>query len=140
MIARVPGAPEGSEALDSRQIRPILLIDDDAVQLRVRQAVLHDAGFEVAGAISAEAALALLRAEEGARVAAVVTDHMLPGLSGADVVREIRKVRPGIPVVVVTGLPGAEAEYAGLDIQFRQKPCPPEELIALVRSVTQRTD
>ena len=34
----------------------------------------------------------------------------------------------------VTGLPGAEQEYAGLDIIFRLKPCPPTELIALVRS------
>ncbi len=120
--------------------QPILLIDDDALQLRVREAVLHDAGFTVALATSAESALALLRGELGREIAAVVTDHMLAGTSGAELAHEIRRVRPGLPIIVVTGLPGAEVDYAGLDVYFRQKPCPPEELIALVRSVTQRTD
>ena len=120
--------------------KPILLIDDDALQLRIRQAVLQNAGFSVDTATTAEAALALLQPGSGRDFAAVITDHLLSAGSGAELVPQIRALLPSLPIVVVTGLPGAEGEYDGWNIVFRQKPVPPEELIALVRSVTQSTD
>jgi DNA-binding NtrC family response regulator len=120
--------------------KPILLIDDDALQLRIRQAVLQNAGFAVDTATTAEAALALLRPGAGRDYAAVITDHLLSAGSGAELVPQIRELLPILPILVVTGMPGAEGEYAGQNIVFRQKPVPPEELIALVRSVTQLTD
>ncbi len=96
--------------------------------------VLRDTGFEVCIATSAESAMALLRSDPiGATIGAIVTDHVLPGESGAEFVRRLRDIQPGVPVIVITGLPDAESEYAGLNVVFRQKPCPPEELIALVR-------
>jgi DNA-binding NtrC family response regulator len=120
--------------------KPILLIDDDAVQLRVRQAVLQEAGFRVDTATTAEAALALLDPAAGRDYAAVLTDHLLSAGSGAELVPQIRALLPSMPIVVITGMPGAEGEYEGWNVHFRQKPVPPEELIALVTSVTQRTD
>ncbi len=95
---------------------------------------MRDAGFEVCIATSAESAIALLRSEPiGGSIGAIVTDHVMPGASGADFVRQLAAVHPRLPVIVITGLPGAESEYAGLNVVFRQKPCPPQELIALVR-------
>jgi DNA-binding response OmpR family regulator len=115
-------------------LRRVLLIDDSPLQLRVREAVLRDAGFEVRIATTAESAHALLRSEPaGDSIGVIVTDHILPGASGAEFVRQLREIRPSVPVIVITGLPEAEAEYAGLGVIFRQKPCPPPELIALVR-------
>jgi DNA-binding response OmpR family regulator len=112
----------------------VLLVDDNPAQLQARAAVLSRAGCEVFTATSAPAALALLRSGPGASIATVVTDHVMPEVSGALFVRELRRVRPAVRVVVVSGLPGAQDEYAGLDVCFRQKPCPPEELIALVQA------
>jgi DNA-binding NtrC family response regulator len=120
--------------------KPILLVDDDAIQLRIRQAILQDAGFSVDTATTAEAAMALVQPGSGRNFAAIITDHLLSQGNGAELVPQIRALLPDIPIVVITGLPGAEEEYEGQSIHFRQKPCPPEELIALVRSVTQRTD
>jgi DNA-binding NtrC family response regulator len=115
-------------------LRRILLIDDSPLQLRVREAVLRDAGFEVLIATTAESAHALLRIESlGSSIGVIVTDHILPGASGADFVRQLRRVQPYVPVIVITGLPEAESEYEGVRVVFRQKPCPPLELIALVR-------
>ena len=95
---------------------------------------MRAAGFEVCIATTAESANALLRSEPaGDSVGAIVTDHILPGASGAEFVRQLRQIRPSVPVIVITGLPEAEDEYAGLGVIFRQKPCPPPELIALVR-------
>lgn len=115
-------------------MRRVLLIDDSPLQLRVREAVLRDAGFEVCIATTAETAHALLRSGSvGDSIGVIVTDHILPGESGADFVRQLRQIRPHVPVIVITGLPEAENEYAGLNVVFRQKPCPPPDLIALVR-------
>jgi len=115
-----------------------LLIDDDPLQLRVREAVLRDAGFEVNVATTAESALALLRSEAGMGIGSIVTDHIMPGASGAVFVRSLREIKPEVPVIVISGLAEAEDEYEGLDVSFRTKPCPPPELIALVRSSLER--
>ena len=118
----------------------ILLIDDNPVQLRARGAVLRSAGFETHTATTQEDALALLRSKVSDEIAAILTDHIMPGSSGAEFVRALRTARPGVPVIVITGLAEAEDDYRNLGVIFRQKPCPPEELIALVRSsVTDRT-
>jgi DNA-binding response OmpR family regulator len=45
-----------------------------------------------------------------------------------------------VPVIVISGMAEAENEYDGLDISFRTKPCPPPELIALVRKSLQRAN
>jgi DNA-binding response OmpR family regulator len=119
-------------------VRRVLLIDGSPLQLRVREAVLRGAGFEVCTASTAESAHALLRNEPpGARVGVIVTDHILPGASGAEFVCQLREMKPSVPVIVITGLPEAEDEYEGLGVIFRQKPCPPPELIALVRDALQ---
>ena len=99
---------------------------------------MRDAGFEVCIATTAESAHALLRSEAaGDSIGVIVTDHILPGASGAEFVRQLRQIKPSVPVIVITGLPEAETEYAGLGVIFRQKPCPPRELIALVSDAMQ---
>lgn len=115
-----------------------MLVDDDPIQLRVREAVLKDAGVQVDVATSAESALAFLRSSSGGSIGTVVTDHIMPGTSGAVFVHWLRELRPGIPVIVISGMADAEDEYQGLDIMFRTKPCPPPELIALVRQALER--
>ncbi len=94
--------------------------------------ILRGAGFQVSIATSAESALALLRSTDGFRL--IITDHVLPGASGAGFVRELRKVNTSTPVLVVSGMPGLEEEYEGLDATVRQKPIPPPELIELARA------
>jgi DNA-binding response OmpR family regulator len=125
-------------AADTTSANRVLLIDDDPLQLRVREAVLRDAGLEVDVATTAESALALLRSEPGKRIGTIVTDHIMPGASGAVFVQALRKIKPEVPVIVISGMAEAEDEYDGLDVRFRTKPCPPPELIALVRSSLQR--
>jgi DNA-binding response OmpR family regulator len=112
----------------------VLLIDDNPVQLRAREAVLRQAGFETQVATTQASALALLRSPLGDSIGVVITDHVMPGRSGGEFVRDLRAVKPGVAVIVITGLPEAESSYRGLDVTFRQKPCPPDELIALVNS------
>jgi CheY-like chemotaxis protein len=113
-------------------VSQVLLVDDSAVQLQVRETILRNAGFSVAIATSAESALALLRTASQ-HVGMVVTDHIMPGTSGDEFVRRLRATNSTIPVLVLSGLPDAELEYEDLNVTFRTKPLPPGELIDLVR-------
>jgi len=112
----------------------VLLIDDNPVQLRAREAVLRNAGFETHTATTQETALTLLCTAAPASIGAIITDHIMPGSDGREFVRALRAAQPGVPVIVITGLAEAENDYRGLGVAFRQKPCPPEEMIALVRA------
>jgi DNA-binding response OmpR family regulator len=114
-------------------LKQVLLIDDNPLQLTVREAILRDAGFQVSVATTADSALATLRGLPD-RVGVVVTDHIMPGCSGSELVQQIRTLNTRLPVVVLSGLPEAETEYQGLNVVFRSKPFPPAELIELVRS------
>ncbi len=115
----------------------ILLIDDDPLQLRTREQILRQAGVEVHIATAGDSAVALLRSPLGKVVRAVVSDHLMPGLSGPELVRQLHAAHPGVAVIISSGLPDAEDEYEGLDVIFLQKPTPPMELIRAVRSCLQ---
>lgn len=114
-------------------MRQVLLIDDNPLQLTVRETVLRNAGLQVSVATTAESALATLRVLTG-RIGVIVTDHIMPGCTGSELVRQIRAINDWIPIVVLSGLAEAEAEYEGMGIIFRTKPLPPPELIELVKT------
>lgn len=116
-------------------MKQALLLDDNIAQLTVRELVLRQAQVESHVATKAQSALALLRSDLGkAKIGVVITDHLMPDMDGVEFVRQLRGFNPGIPVVVISGLPDAEAEYAGLNVIFRVKPCDPEDLISLVKT------
>ena len=114
----------------------LLLIDDNAVQAATRQTILKRAGHFVIAALNPARALEQIQAGEfPAEIQLVITDHLMPGMSGADFVRALRKTHPKLPVLVISGLPEAEEEYVGLDVAFRIKPVLPESLLETVRSL-----
>lgn len=116
-------------------MKQVLLLDDNPAQLTIRELVLRKGGMESHVATNAQSALALLRSEPGQqRVGVVVTDHIMPDMSGVEFVRQLRSFNPDMPVIVLSGLAEAEHEYAGLNVIFRIKPCDPDELIHLARA------
>ena len=117
----------------------VLLIDDSPTQLHMREAVLRDAGFSVTTVGTAGEALQLLaQSAFAASLGLILTDHMLPELSGAAFVRQLRGAGARVPVIVISGAAEAEDEYRDLDVRFLHKPCPPEDLIAQVASALKR--
>ena len=114
-------------------MKQILLIDDNAAQLRLRETILSGSGFDVDIATGVESAIKLLRAYPE-RFGLVISDHMLQGATGVDVVTRIRSFLPHIAVIIISGMPGLEEDYKDLNVLVRQKPFPPAELIALAQS------
>src|SRR5271154_1890995 len=122
------------EQSTSRMTANLLLIDDNAVQAATRQTILRRAGYFVIAALNPSRALEQFRDHEfPAPIQLVITDHLMPGMSGAEFVRRLRKTHPAIPVLVISGLADAEQEYAGLNVTFRMKPLLPENLLETVR-------
>ena len=114
----------------------ILLVDDNCIQATTRKAILARAGGDVAVACDGRQALAMLDQEGTMRpVALVVTDHLMPGMNGPEFVAALRLRFPDLPVLVLSGLEEAEDEYEDLDVMFRLKPFPPDELLSLVRAL-----
>lgn len=111
----------------------VLLIDDNAVQAATRQTILKRAGYFVIAALNPQRALEQFRSSEfPEEIGLVITDHIMPGMSGSEFVRELRKLHPELPVLVISGLEEAEAEYEGMNVLFRLKPLLPDNLLASV--------
>ena len=117
-------------------MKQILLLDDDPSQLSVRQLLLQRlAAIESQTATEGHKALEYLRSEIGRNtIGAVVTDHIMPDMDGPEFVRQLRSFDREMPVIVVSGMPEADAAYEGLNVRFLMKPCEPEDLIATVRN------
>jgi len=80
--------------------RRLLVIDDDSACRTTIADLLQRLGYTVEAAESGSAGIALLRQQP---VDLVVTDLMMPGLTGWDVARLAKAMRPRLPVVLVTG-------------------------------------
>ncbi len=114
----------------------VLLIDDNAVQAATRQTILKRAGYFVIAALNPRRALEQFQnGDFPADIRLVITDHLMPEMNGAAFVRELRATHPAMPVLVISGLEEAEAEYEGMDVLFRLKPLLPDHLIATVHSL-----
>jgi DNA-binding NtrC family response regulator len=77
----------------------ILIVDDEGSLLLTLVANLELEGFDVVGAPDAGAALRLVREEH---FDLVLTDIRMPGMSGLELFRSIRSIRPGMPVILMT--------------------------------------
>lgn len=111
----------------------VLLIDDNAIQAATRQTILKRAGYFVIPVLNPQRALQQFRDNDfPAEVNLVITDHIMPGMSGAEFVRELRTLHPEIPVLVISGLEEAEEEYRDFNVTFRLKPLLPDNLLASV--------
>jgi len=132
---------EGGQKLTPRNAIPetasaVLLIDDNAIQAATRQAILRRAGYFVIAVLNPARALEQFQNNEfPAQIDAIITDHIMPGMDGAEFVRELRKTHREIPVMVISGLDEAEYEYAGLNVRFLQKPLLPDLLLSNLRDL-----
>lgn len=111
----------------------ILLIDDNAVQAAVRQTILKRAGYFVIAVLSPERALEQYKNQEfPAPIDLIITDHIMPGMTGAEFISAVRELDAKVPVLVISGLLEAEDEYHHLGVNFRLKPLLPDDLLANV--------
>lgn len=110
--------------------------DDDRIRTSMRMA-LEDEGFEVHEAASGEAALEAFRRRS---IDLVLVDLMLPGMSGLDLCRSLRR-NSGVPIVAVTARVDSHDVVAGLEAgadDYVRKPFAVKELAARIRALLRR--
>ncbi|HLL22804.1 MAG TPA: response regulator, partial [Kofleriaceae bacterium] len=98
----VTGTSYFFELPTARDALQILLVDDDRSQVLALAELLRGAGTVVATALSSVDALAVMRTT---RIDVVVIDVELPGITGEELVTQLRADRPTLPVIVVSGHP-----------------------------------
>jgi DNA-binding NtrC family response regulator len=121
--------------------KTVLVVDDDPTQRRLIQAVLEREGFGVAQAENGEEALA--RLQSGGAADVIILDLSMPGMGGAETLREMRARGFMAPVIVLTATGGVEvvvkAMQAGAQ-DFFIKPASPERIIVSIRNALQMGD
>lgn len=116
----------------------ILVVEDEEKVSAFIQRGLEQASYSVDVAGTGEAALDLLAAAD---YDAILLDVMLPGISGLDVVRELRRQRKEVPVLALTARGGIDDRIEGLDAgcdDYLAKPFALQELLARVRALLRR--
>jgi two-component system, cell cycle sensor histidine kinase and response regulator CckA len=130
-VARAAAGPE------IRGTETVLVIEDDPQVRAITVRVLRSAGFRVLVAGSGAEALELAGTGTGP-IDVVVTDVVMPGMSGRSAVEALRALHPSLRVLFVSGYPqDAIAQRGVLDagVDFLQKPFTPAALLARVRHV-----
>ena len=90
-----------------REIRTILLVDDEAEIREIYTEVLTDLGYKVIAEADGPSALSVIR--QGAGIDLVITDLLMPGMDGLEFIRSLRAVLPSVPVIMVTAFSSVES-------------------------------
>jgi len=116
----------------------VLVVDDDPTVAEVVHSYLDRAGLAVTRAADGVTAMDVARRTHPDLV---VLDLMLPGMSGLEVCRRLREVRPDVAVVMLTALGEESDRIVGLETgadDYLVKPFSPRELVLRVLSVLRR--
>lgn len=89
----------------------ILCIDDEQVGLHVRKVLLERSGYQVLTAPDGPSGIALFRQHP---VDAVILDYAMPGMDGGEVAAEMRRIKPQVPIVLLSAYLGLPAKITGL--------------------------
>lgn len=112
----------------------VLVVDDESTVVEGLRELLVRRNYRVLVARNGREGLEAFR-QQPDEIRLVLTDTMMPEMSGLDMVRELRRLRPGLPIVAATGLEqeGKRREFASLDVpDVLIKPCDPEELMRVI--------
>jgi PAS domain S-box-containing protein len=128
----LPGVAEGAES--------ILLVEDDGDVRAYIAEILRACSYRVRAVPSAAAALAVLQ-DHQQRVDLLLTDVVMPGRNGRELGREAQNLRPGLPILYMTGYSrNAVVHHGRLDqgVEVLQKPIGQQVLATRVRAILDR--
>ena len=131
--AELAGAGETGES--------ILLVEDDGDLRAYVTEILRGLGYRVRAVPDAAGAMAVLR-ETRQRIDLLLTDVVMPGRNGRELGREAQKLRPGLPVLYMTGYSrNAVVHHGRLEegVELLQKPIAQHVLANRVRDLLDRT-
>jgi two-component system, response regulator PdtaR len=124
-------------ALASKRGPCVLMVEDELLLRDFVRSVLGQAGFDVIDASSGDEALRLIKARRD--ICAVVSDVSMPGaINGFELARRIRRVRPRLGIVLVSGQTVPAEGELPYGVLFLAKPVRAVTLLRLVRRLVDR--
>jgi CheY-like chemotaxis protein len=127
--------PEAEMIVAETQVnrgRGLVLLVDDEERVRLSTSdMLNELGYEVREASTAEEGLKII--QSGEKIDLVLSDHLMPGMTGADLARALQALRPGLPILIISGY--AESEGLAPDLPRLTKPFRRNELGASIASL-----
>ena len=96
---------EAEQVLPQGGGQRVMVVDDEESLVRLATETLDELGYAPSGFTSSVAALDAFRADPEA-FDAVITDERMPGISGSALIREVRRIRQSIPILLVSGYVG----------------------------------
>lgn len=126
--------PDGARATPGRRLL-VLLVDDEPLVRRTVSRMLEEEGFSVVDAEHGLAAQELL-ATSALKPDLVLTDLRMPHLNGAELGHVVKLLRPGVPVLYMSGFGSETSEWLtrdALDRNYIAKPFSREELLESVK-------
>jgi signal transduction histidine kinase/CheY-like chemotaxis protein len=139
-LPRASGTPKPAPSNGRRDLtgkETILVVEDQPEVLALVTTVLKQFGYSVLGSTDPKESLALMRDNLGT-IQLVITDMIMPGMSGRQLAAEMERIQPGIRILFMSGYTHSELDKEGLidnGLHFIQKPFTPEALAEKVRAV-----
>ena len=114
----------------------ILCIDDEALGLKIRKAVLEKEGYRVLTALDGSSGLNLFKDEP---IEGVILDYYMPGMDGGQVAVAMRQQRPDVPILLLSAYVNLPAEVVRMvDFTVLKGEGPNELLIKVRRMLNER--
>jgi CheY-like chemotaxis protein len=110
----------------------ILCIDDETSALKIRKRVLESAGYRVVTARNGEEGIQLFRSEP---FDLVILDYWMPTMNGIAAARELKRINPSIPLVILSGLTQLPDETMGVVDRWILKDEGPEYLLRAIKAL-----
>jgi CheY-like chemotaxis protein len=118
--------------MESARPKTVLCVDDEKIGLRVRKIMLESRGFRVLTAADGAQGLKVFEENE---VDLVVLDYFMPELNGGEVAAEMRRRRPGVPIVFLSAYFSLPPEALQVADAFITKGDPPDVLIEKIQNL-----
>jgi DNA-binding NtrC family response regulator len=125
------------------QARTVLVVDDDAAVRDVAVRALARAGFRVIAAMGGEVALSLLAKQDASESILVLSDLLMPGMSGTQLAEQVARKHPAVRVAFMSGFSTDELARSGLGSPMRtllNKPFTLPELVGFVERAFAATE
>lgn len=123
---------DSTTTMESKRPKTVLCVDDEKIGLRVRKIMLESRGYKVLTANNGSEGLQVFDANH---VDVVVLDYYMPDRNGGEVAAEMRRRRPGVPIVYLSAYFSLPPDALKVADAFLTKGDPPDVLIQKIQNL-----
>lgn len=116
---------------DLRGTETILVVDDEAMLLTMAETILGEFGYKILTASNGQKALTVL--SSGEKIDLIVTDLVMPGMGGRELIERVRQLWPGAKILCTSGYVMPQDKQ--MNVPYLQKPFSALDLLAKVKSI-----